>query len=108
MFVIFIFLTVGAFTSIKFIEPISKSTRVDYHCNALAVVKYCPTSLDHCAADLFLSNENKTTVKEYTFDVRFYSLLLLIEIGTTAKMCCRSGFLMYSVNFCNYSSCDAK
>ncbi|XP_055319817.1 major facilitator superfamily domain-containing protein 6 isoform X2 [Sitodiplosis mosellana] len=71
MFVIFIFLTVGAFTSVKFIPPILKSTKVDYHCNdGMADLKYCPTSIDHCAADLFINNINQTTTKEYTFDLR--------------------------------------
>lgn len=109
MFVIFIFLTIGAFTSIKFIEPISKSTRIDYHCNGLADLKYCPNALDHCAADLFLSNENKTTVKEYTFDVRIYCLfrhLILIEIRTATKISRQNQLLICKC--CNYSSYAAK
>lgn len=72
MFIIFIFLTIGAFSSVQFIPPISKSTKLDYHCNdGIADLKYCPSSMDHCAADLLMKNKEITTTKEYIFNVRF-------------------------------------
>lgn len=83
MFVFFIFLTIGAFASVQFIPPISKSTELDYHCNdGMADLKYCPTSIDHCAADLLLKNANQTATKDYTFDVRltFYFYRYFTEV----------------------------
>lgn len=70
MFIIFILLTVASFSSVRFISPIVKTTQLEYHCNdGISDLKFCPSSLDHCAADLFLQNSNKNATKEYTFDV---------------------------------------
>lgn len=70
MFVIFIILTVVSFSSVQFIAPISKTTQLEYHCNdGVHDLRFCPKSLDRCAADLFLQNSKKNTTKEYTFDV---------------------------------------
>ncbi|XP_031631871.1 major facilitator superfamily domain-containing protein 6-A isoform X2 [Contarinia nasturtii] len=71
MFVIFIVIAIGAFSSIQFIPPIPKHTQIDYHCSYNeADLKFCPSSMDHCAADLFLQNSNKNITKVYTFDLK--------------------------------------
>lgn len=72
MFVFFILLTLGAFSSIQFIPSIPKNTKLQFNCNdAVADLKYCPSSLDHCAADSLLNSRdnNETANREYKFDV---------------------------------------
>lgn len=86
MFVFFIILTIGAFSSVQFIPPISKSTQLNYHCNdGMADLKYCPTSMDHCAADLLLTNSNQPATKDYTFDVRLTLFCLSLLYGIFSK-----------------------
>lgn len=75
MFVFFIILTVVSFSTIQFISPIPKSTQIDYHCNyGATVLKFCPTSLDHCATDLFIENSLKNITSQYIFDVSKHHL----------------------------------
>lgn len=82
MFVFFIILTILAFSSIQFISPIPKTTQLDYHCNYnVADLQFCPTSLDHCAADLLLDNSNENDTKEYVFDVSFAPLKYSVMIS---------------------------
>lgn len=72
MFVFFILITIISFSSIHFISPIPKSTKVDFHCNdGVADLKFCSKSLDHCASDFLIGNKdsNETANKEYEFDV---------------------------------------
>lgn len=72
MFVFFILLTLGAFSSIQFIPSIPKNTKLLFDCNdGVANLKYCPTSLDHCAADNLLNSQdrNETANRDYKFDV---------------------------------------
>lgn len=68
----FILLTLASFSSIQFIPSIPKSTKLQYHCNAgIADLKFCSTSLDHCAADNLIGsrNDNATAKVDYKFDV---------------------------------------
>lgn len=70
LFVFFILLTLASFASIQFIPSIPKSTQLHYHCNdGVAVLKFIPSSLDHCAADNTLDSQNATANLVYKFDV---------------------------------------
>lgn len=70
MFMFFIILTAVSFFTIQFIPTIPKSTQIDFHCDhASEALKFCPSKLDHCAADLFVDKANKNQSNEYTFDV---------------------------------------
>lgn len=70
MFMFFIILTAVSFFTIQFIPTIPKSTKIDFHCSGGSeVLKFCPSKMDHCAADLFIQKSNKNQSNEYTFDV---------------------------------------
>lgn len=70
MFIFFIILTIASFSSIQFIPSIPKQTKLEYHCSQTADLKFCPSSLDHCAVDLLLANKDKNNTGDYIFDVR--------------------------------------
>lgn len=72
MFIFFIFLTIISFASIKFIQPIEKTTKVDLHCNdGVADLKYCTETIDFCAADNLINytNRNVSEITGIRFDV---------------------------------------
>lgn len=69
MFIFFIILTAVSFFMIQFIPTIPKSTQIEFHCNRAIDLKFCPSKMDHCAADLFLQKSNLNRSNEYTFDV---------------------------------------
>lgn len=70
MFMFFIILTAVSFFTIQFIPTIPKSTQIDFHCDhASEALKFCPSKLDHCAADLFVDKSNKNQSNGYAFDV---------------------------------------
>lgn len=79
MFMFFIILTAVSFFTIQFIPTIPKSTQIDFHCNkGVEDLRFCPSKMDHCAADLFIEKSNKNQSNEYTFDVSVRAINILI------------------------------